>query len=154
MRCTVRTMSGIICLAQVLCAVPYIRYHLHIIHSSADLGDLTRSLFPIIGECPITQSSTTHKVQMLIEITILNFSPLNIPWNYFWYLRLNLSMTLSIVPDGKINLRQCAPFKGELSVFSTCFTVKVWIFFKLYVITCFPLNIPWTYLWYFHFSWL
>ena len=57
-RCTVHTMSGIICLAHVLCAVLYVRCHKHLTHSSVDLGDLTHALFPILGESPIPQSST------------------------------------------------------------------------------------------------
>ena len=57
MRCTVRTMSGIICLTHVLCTVPYIQFYWHLFHSSVDIGDLTRALFPILWEITIPQSS-------------------------------------------------------------------------------------------------
>ena len=50
-------MSGIICLAHVLCAVLYIRCSWHLFHSSVDLRDLTHALFPILGDRTIPQSS-------------------------------------------------------------------------------------------------
>ena len=51
-------MSDIFCLVHVLCAVTYVRCSWHIFHSSVDLGDLARALFPIIVESMIPQSSS------------------------------------------------------------------------------------------------
>ena len=52
-----------------------------------------------------------------------------------------------IVPGSTRNLKWCASFKGKLSVFSACFTRKYWTVSKLFVLTCFTLNLPWTSSW-------
>ena len=54
-------MSDIFCLVHVLCAVTYVRCSWHLFHSSVDLGDLARALFPILGESIIPQSSSSGR---------------------------------------------------------------------------------------------
>ena len=49
-------MSAIFSLVHILCNVTYVLCSWRILHSSVDLGDLTRVLFPILGESTIPKS--------------------------------------------------------------------------------------------------
>ena len=77
--------------------------------------------------------------------TLLTCSTLNVHWTSSGHFLFSWLLLLIILPGCKTFLWWCMLLTGELSVFYACFSLKIWTLFKLSILTCFRLNIPWTY---------
>ena len=92
---------------------------------------LFKGNIPICFACFYCNIWTVFKLSALAHFTI------NLTWSSFQNLPFSWLLIVIIVPVVTINLKRCTQFKGESSVFSTCFSHNVHTPLKTESLNCF-----------------